>query len=395
MTTFVFYDMWLIHSSNCCFSFYRYLYCDEISLEADTVLPTLYAAKKYIMPHLAKACVEYLETNLDASNAWLLLHHSRLFEESELMKRCLDVIDTQANEALQADSFTSIDYQTLELILGRDNLCADETVVFTVAVRWAEAECTRQGRDISPQQCREVLGDALYLIRFPVMTPSDFADGACQSGLLNKQEMIDILLYFAAKENKPKLRFSTIFRMPRTPHCCLRYQEIVQYEYWLNPNGMESIQFSVDKPISVAGFGLYGSCTASSGYPIDITLTHNGVALRQKHHNICCDGSSKTVHVLFDNPVRIEPNTYYRVSLVVKNPMHCHYGRAGMPRLTCGDFNFTFMEYSDIKNWTSVAKGQIPEILFYHWPDTNYNWSYWVFQADIRLSAGLVLFSKS
>ena len=38
-----------------CLTYYcvcRYLYCDEISLEADTVLPTLYAAKKYMMPHL-------------------------------------------------------------------------------------------------------------------------------------------------------------------------------------------------------------------------------------------------------------------------------------------------------------------------------------------------------
>ena len=32
----------------------NYLYCDEINLEPDNVLATLYAAKKYIIPHLAK-----------------------------------------------------------------------------------------------------------------------------------------------------------------------------------------------------------------------------------------------------------------------------------------------------------------------------------------------------
>ena len=41
---------WISRSTYCCVC--RYLYCDEISLEADTTLPTLYAAKKYMMPHL-------------------------------------------------------------------------------------------------------------------------------------------------------------------------------------------------------------------------------------------------------------------------------------------------------------------------------------------------------
>lgn len=74
---------------------FRYLYCDEINLEADTVLATLYVAKKYIVPHLARACVNYLETSLTAKNACLLLSQSRLFEEPELMQRCWEVIDAQ------------------------------------------------------------------------------------------------------------------------------------------------------------------------------------------------------------------------------------------------------------------------------------------------------------
>lgn len=74
---------------------HRYLYCDEIQLEADNVLATLYAAKKYIVPHLARSCVNYLETSLTARNACLLLSQSRLFEEPELMQRCWEVIDAQ------------------------------------------------------------------------------------------------------------------------------------------------------------------------------------------------------------------------------------------------------------------------------------------------------------
>ena len=41
---------WISRSTYCCVC--RYLYCDEILIETDTVLPTLYAAKKYMIPQL-------------------------------------------------------------------------------------------------------------------------------------------------------------------------------------------------------------------------------------------------------------------------------------------------------------------------------------------------------
>lgn len=74
------------------------MYCDEVQLEADTVLATLYVAKKYIVPHLARACVNYLETSLTAKNACLLLSQSHLFEEPNLMQRCWEVIDAQVSQ---------------------------------------------------------------------------------------------------------------------------------------------------------------------------------------------------------------------------------------------------------------------------------------------------------
>lgn len=83
------------------FFLFRYLYCDEIQLEADTVLSTLYVAKKYIVPYLARACVSYLETSLTAKNACLLLSQSRLFEEPELMQRCWEVIDAQVCQSTE------------------------------------------------------------------------------------------------------------------------------------------------------------------------------------------------------------------------------------------------------------------------------------------------------
>lgn len=87
----------------------KYLYCDEIHLEADNVLATLYVAKKYIVPHLARACVNYLETSLTAKNACLLLSQSRLFEEPDLMQRCWEVIDAQVCETVDNINLETLD----------------------------------------------------------------------------------------------------------------------------------------------------------------------------------------------------------------------------------------------------------------------------------------------
>lgn len=104
---------------------YRYLYCDEILLEADNVLATLYVAKKYIVPHLARACVTYLETSLTAKNACLLLSQSRLFEEPELMQRCWEVIDAQVCD----EAFDSMHLADDDDIVIVKHMCGSTVVV--------------------------------------------------------------------------------------------------------------------------------------------------------------------------------------------------------------------------------------------------------------------------
>ena len=345
----------------------RYLYCDDVSLEADTVLPTLCTARKYMLPHLARACEEYLETNVDASNACLLLSQGRIFEEPELMQRCLDVIDFHAEEAIESDSFTDIDQKTLEQILDRDTFNVKETLIFEAVTRWAEGECTRQGRDVNPEQCKEVLGNALYLVRFPVMSLEEFADGAAQSGILSKQEIIDVFLFFGGKI-KPKLQFSTIHRRGREVTTLQRFQSI--NSNWGVPVGRtNNIEFSVDKAISVVGFGLYSSGSAAE-YKVGIGLKHNdGTVLCEESHIMSDDRSSKTTQVLFDRPVRIKANTYYTASFVES----CSYGPgyfglSGKAHVRCGNIAFTFRNSSDRINPTNELQGQIPEILFLCWP---------------------------
>lgn len=195
----------------------KYLYSDEIELEADTVLATLYAAKKYLVSPLAEACVRFLETGLEARNACILLWQSQLFDEPELTRRCWEVIDAQAEVALRSEGFCQIDSSTLESVLCRDTLNIKEASVLRAVLKWAESECRRRGLNPTALNKRSVLGKALYLLRLPAMSLEEFANGPAQSEILTLEETRDIFLWFtAAKKTNTGLPISCQDRAPPT-----------------------------------------------------------------------------------------------------------------------------------------------------------------------------------
>ncbi|XP_022907398.1 BTB/POZ domain-containing protein 6-B isoform X2 [Onthophagus taurus] len=343
----------------------KYLYCDEIQLEADTVLATLYVAKKYIVPHLARACVNYLETSLTEKNACLLLSQSRLFEEPDLMQRCWEVIDAQAEMALKSEGFVDIDISTLESVLGRETLNCKEMNLLEAALNWAGAECIRQDVEPTPQNKRSVLGDALYLIRIPTMTLEEFANGAAQLGILTQQETIDIFFHFTAS-NKPSLQYPIKPRTGLKSQVCHRFQSCAyRSNQWRYRGRCDSIQFSVDHRIFVVGFGLYGSSNGAADYNVKIELKRLGRILAENNTKFFSDGSSNTFHVYFDNPIQIEPESFYTASAILDGAELSYFGQEGMSEVTVGSVTFQFQCSSESTNGTGVQGGQIPELIFY------------------------------
>uniref|UniRef100_UPI00398F5B03 BTB/POZ domain-containing protein 6-B isoform X1 n=3 Tax=Pristiophorus japonicus TaxID=55135 RepID=UPI00398F5B03 len=343
----------------------KYLYSDEIDLEADTVLATLYAAKKYIVPYLAKACVNFLETSLEAKNACVLLSQSRLFEEPELTQRCWEVIDAQAELALRSEGFCEIDLQTLEIILSRETLNTKEVVVFEAILSWAEAECKRQGLPPSARNKRAVLGKALYIVRVPTMTLEEFANGAAQCDLLTLEQTHDIFLWYTALK-KPQLEFPTTQRKGLAPQRCHRFQSSAyRSNQWRYRGRCDSIQFAVDKRIFIAGLGLYGSSCGKAEYSVKIELKRQGVTLAQNFTKFVSDGSSTTFSVWFEHPVQVEQDTFYTASAILDGNELSYFGQEGMTEVQCGKVTFQFQCSSDSTNGTGVQGGQIPELILY------------------------------
>ena len=347
-------------------------------MDGDSVLATLYAAKKYYVPHLASECVRYLENSLTAKNACLLLSQAKLFEEQSLIERSWEVIDAQAELALLSESFQDIDFPTLLAILSRETLNVKETVLFTAALNWATADCERKGlvpAEITPERKREAMGKALNLIRFPAMSVQDFADEVVPSGILSLAETTALFLHFTATKDKPSLlEYPHKPRIGQPLQVCHRFQSSAyRSNQWRYRGRCDSIQFCVDRRIFIMGFGLYGSSNGSSDYtakielkgPLGIEATTANARLAACERKFISDGSSSTFTVLFDQPVQVEPDRFYTASVVLDGGELSYFGQEGLTEIAVGAVTFQFQGSVESTNGTGVQGGQIPELLFY------------------------------
>lgn len=281
------------------------------------------------------------------------------------MQRCWEVLDAQAEMAIKSEGFVDIDIKTFETILARETLNCKEINIFEAALNWAHSSCVKAEIEPTPQNKRQILGKALFLIRIPTMTLEQFANSVAQIGILTQQETIDIFLHFTAK-NKPQLSFPIKARNGLKAQICHRFLSCAyRSNQWRYRGRCDSIQFSVDKRIFIVGFGLYGSSTGAADYNVKMELKRLGRILAETTTKFFSDGSSNTFHVFFDNPIQIEPECFYTASVILDGSELSFFGQEGMTEVCTGAVTFNFQCSSESTNGTGVQGGQIPELIFY------------------------------
>ena len=207
--------------------FLRFIYCDEVQLTAENALRVLNVAKKYIVPVLEARCRQFLEDNIDATNACQILEGARQFVEADAEKQCWDLIDGDTSACLESDQVLHLSHVTLVSLLGRDNLSTKEIELFDAAKRWAEAQCDENDVYPTGEEMRRVLAEAVNLIRFPTIRRQDFAQRVVPTGILTDKEVADMHQYYSGVIPGSDIRFGSTYRQgifsPANLHECCRY----------------------------------------------------------------------------------------------------------------------------------------------------------------------------
>ncbi|KAL3073555.1 hypothetical protein niasHS_017122 [Heterodera schachtii] len=198
----------------------RFIYTNECcGLNEHNAMEVLYAAKKYRIAGLIKACVNISICKLP--NVFASLLSARSLGENDFVLRCLAYIDRNAETLIKTNEFLQIDQNLLVELLGRDQLrICGEIALWNAALCWADGKCRQNGKECSGPNRRSMLGPALHKIRFPLIPMADFADAVAPSDVLTKEEMLSVFLFLANPRGGVSALFPLPFPTHRRPFIC-------------------------------------------------------------------------------------------------------------------------------------------------------------------------------
>ncbi|XP_055350763.1 BTB/POZ domain-containing protein 6-A-like [Paramacrobiotus metropolitanus] len=182
-----------------------FMYTDKVDdLDPDNAFATWVAADRYDLPLLVEMASKCVVNTLNVSNCWYYLEKTgRLAADCErLQKKCLELVDVHSDVVFQSKDCDTLPLTSLKLILERDTLTAEENVIYQAVERWARAACLRSDEEPSPAMRRSKLGDALQLVRFPLLTDVQLAEGPGMTGLLTEQERITFVCASVSLTNR-------------------------------------------------------------------------------------------------------------------------------------------------------------------------------------------------
>ncbi|KAL5011646.1 hypothetical protein ScPMuIL_010197 [Solemya velum] len=345
----------------------RYMYSDQLSLlDPHNVLETLYAAKKYSVVGLAKACKTFCVDKINVDNACVLLDHAHKLDEQELSQACRTYILKNGERCLQSATFCKTSRHCVEKVVDADDLSACELSVWEALVGWAEAECERQGVAITDVNIRQAMGNLVYSVRFRGISPDMFAKHVSTKDILTPIEVADIFRFYLKAVDVLK-GFSTKNGRMAFVHDimrCVRLQNVRDW-YCVNDGETDAIPFTVSAPVVLRGIMLYGCQVSKSLYQIKINVTDasgNNLLSDDRTVETCPD--ERTFDVMFDQGVTLAPSIKYSIYVTITGGMS-YYGVNGQSVVTTGDVTVTFSNCTGSKNVTHVKVGQIPGLLLH------------------------------
>ena len=316
--------------------FLCFLYCDEVTYQDENnAIQLWYLADKYDVPSLVTKCLDFLDGAIKPLNAFDIIPHARKLNTEKLEESCWEVIDYNAQDIIDDNSFSELSHELLLEFVKRSSLRIDELSLFKAVDRWATKRCADETKAVNGASKRSLLGeDLVEHIRFQAMSPQEFSNVVITSDLLSKDEIIDVLRTLSSVSFSRRFKFSSYPRTQRdvSIDSCALGTEYGPYSHYRShlptPEGgyreKGVLTFMVRKFISLCGVTIIRHVFSPEGKSLDrlvsVSVTRGGKTLRTvKNYKYVEEGMRVTLgsrvafNVLFNRPLTLSTNTCYTI----------------------------------------------------------------------------------
>lgn len=347
---------------------------EEASVNLDNVLAVLYATKKYSIQGLTDHCLTILKRAMGPSNVCTVLECAHAYDDVSLQRKCFSLIRENLLAVLQSETLPQLCCECLVKIIADEELSVSEEEVFQAVLTFAKKKLEQNGQEITPANIQSVIGEAVYEIRFPLMTQKFFHDVVYPSGMLSVHDLLTLYRYFSAE-----------LLYPGPEHECGRFKAQERKKFYIvsrfrgvasgwtyKRENADAISFECSSDIKLKGVQVYGACQGSGNLTADLTIIHKftprfgpprNIEVDRKNVVIECDGIQKTYNIFFQSPLNISKDKTYTI-VVVFSGASTYHGKDGMEELEVAGTKFTFSDSTFSTNNTTIAAGQIPGLIF-------------------------------
>ncbi|KAK3102443.1 hypothetical protein FSP39_011408 [Pinctada imbricata] len=352
--------------------FLRFLYTDEFKPNSNTVMAVLYCAKKYCVDHLSKFCSEFLRKNITTENVSIILAAGHRFDDKDIIEACVSLLQGCIGEFMKSTDFLEMSKECLGTVLDLDKADCSEEEIYEGVMRWAGEECRRQEMEVTPADCRTVLGDQMYKIRFATMDSDYFSKHISSSCFLSDEEKVNINKFFPLKNRFLLSKFVSSPKIPKSSSRFPASQSVYRFKdkehQWIPGKFTDKISFEVSHDTVLRGVQVYGCSERQTTVKYSMCIKDGrGTFLCTRTDSIETDLSFVTYGILLDEPIKLREKERYTIE-IDQRPNHqysMYYGKSGETSVTYSNnktIHFFSVAYS---KHTDVHQGQIPGFILY------------------------------
>lgn len=360
--------------------FLKYCYSGNVSMNEEIDFDVLKLASRFNVPGLIKICEDYLLNMLDRDSCLTFYSKCSFLNNGSLFKKkILNFIGFHFRFLVKTEAtlevFLSLSQKQLIEIAELEGLNCEEFELFNVLMTWAQHNCLKLQIPCTPKNLREILGDGLYKIRFPIFSKEEIFEVFAEfRHILTHNEIRDIIQSY--RDNATThCNFSNNYRNRFYSLCKSDFMTISGSERSLVPcfKNQVQVEFDFTKKIFIEltnckinttnvqntflnGFGIVVEknqdpnitlCTLSSKYNKNILKIHKSYS-----HKL---NSNYDLHIA----------KFSRIELYNGSYTLCCEVDSAVPFVKLDDSRFFNLNHFTISTVSKTHEGAIPYLILY------------------------------